>query len=146
MNFITEDLIGEVEYASGTDHVYALENAQILDGKIDRNCSSSINNCHVKMAVNSYGKGRSFYLAGLKYNAENTRLLYRAMLWCAGKEALLKRAFSSNIHTECHYYPAVGKYALVNNSGQKQETTFYDRNGKQTGYVLQPDAIVWIEE
>lgn len=144
-HFIMEDLTGEVEYFGGTDHVYALENVQVLDAKYEKDFPCGINNCHVKMAVNSYGMGRTFYLAGLKYNAENTRILYRAMLWCAHKENLLKKAFSSNVNVECNYYPANGKYALVNNTAETQKTTFYDIHGVQTAYVLKPDEIIWID-
>ena len=100
----------------------------------------------MKAAVNEYGKGRSFYLAGLKYNAQNTRLLYRAMLWCAHKEDLLKKAFSTNPETECNYYPAAGKYALVNNTDLLQKTSFYNKNGERKEYILKANEIVWIEE
>lgn len=144
-HFITEDKDGEIDYADGTDHVYALDGAKVLDAKCKWG-KTSMNNCHVKMAVNEYGKGRCFYLAGLQYNAVNTRILYRAMLWCAGKESLLRKAFSSNVHTECHYYPDSKRYALVNNTSEEQTTTFFDIQGKTTEYALRPNEIVWINE
>ena len=145
-HFIMEDVDGEVDYACGTDHVYALDGTQILDAKYDEKFPCGVNQGHVKMAVNTYGKGRCFYLAGLSYNAMNTRLLYRAMLWCAGKEELLKRAFSTNIYTECNYYPLSKKYAIVNNTSEEQKTVFYDINGKAVEYVLSADKIIWIDE
>lgn len=145
-HFIMEDVDGEVDYANGTDHIYALDGTQILDAKYEKAFPCAMNQCHVKMAVNTYGKGRCFYLAGLRYNAMNTRLLYRAMLWCAGKEDLLKKAFSTNIYTECNYYPTCGKYAIVNNTAEEQKTVFYDINGKATEYVLKPNELIWIDE
>ena len=147
-HFVTEDVVGEIDYAGGTDHVYALsDGAQILDAKYEaRFPKSGRNNGHVKLAVNTYGKGRTLYAAGLRYNDMNTRLLYRAILWCAGKEDLLKKAFSTNIYTECHYYPGCKKYAIINNTTEEQKTTFYDINGNASEYVLAPDAIVWINE
>ena len=141
-----EDATEAIDCFHGADHVYALEGTQILDAEYDREFSCGINHCHVKAAAHAYGKGRCFYLAGLKYNAENTRLLYRAMLWCAGKEELLKKAFSSNVYTECHYYPTAGKYALVNNSEKEQTTVFYDINGVEKEYRLRPNEIAWIKE
>lgn len=143
-HFITEDLSGAVDYAHGTDHVFAREGVQVLDVAYSDDLPKGVNNGHVKMAVNTYGKGRCFYLAGLKYNATNTRLFYRALLWCAGEEALLRKAFSSNVHTECHYYPESKKYALVNNTAEKQTTVFYDVDGKQTEYTLKESEILWI--
>lgn len=145
-HFITKDVTKEIEYFNGTDQVYALDSATILDARYDKELSCGINHCHVKMAVNEYGKGRCFYLAGLKYNAENTRLLYRAMLWCARKEELLEKAFSSNPETECNYYPAARKYALVNNMDTLQKTIFFDINGSKTEYVLKANEIIWIDE
>lgn len=145
-HFIMEDATEGIDCFHGADHVYALDGTQILDAEYDREFPCGINRCHVKAAVHEYGKGRCFYLAGLKYNAENTRLLYRAMLWCAGKEELLKKAFSSNVYTECHYYPTAGKYALVNNSEKDQTTVFYDINGVEKEYRLRPNEIAWIKE
>lgn len=144
-HFITEDLDGEVDYADGVTDVYAKEGVQILDASYQDKLWRGMDNCHVKMAVNEYGKGRCFYLAGLRYNATNTRLFYRAMLWCAGKENLLKKAFSSNVYTECHYYPESGKYALVNNTSVEQKTVFFDIEGREKEYLLTPNEIVWIK-
>ncbi len=144
-HFITQDITKGIDYAFSTDHVYALEGAKVLDAKYLGGCSG-VNNCHVKMAVNEYCKGRTFYLAGMRYDAESTRMVYRALLWCAKKEDLLLKAFSSNVNTDCHYYPESRRYALVNNTADVQTTLFYDVNGKSKEYTLQPNEIVWIEE
>lgn len=145
-HFIAADMKETPDYGGGTDHVYALEGTQVLDMRFSEDFPAGENCGHVKMAVHSYGKGRCFYLAGMKYNAQNARTLYRAMLWCAGKEHLLERAYSSNIFTECHYYPESGKYALVNNGEAAQKTVFYDISGNKRAYTLQPNEICWIEE
>ena len=100
----------------------------------------------MKLACNCYYEGRSVYMAGLIYNAENTRLLYRAMLWCAHKENELKKCFSSNINVECNYYPGEAKYALVNNTSVPQTTSFYDKNGAMNTYTVPENKIVWIDE
>ncbi|MBO5480418.1 MAG: 1,3-beta-galactosyl-N-acetylhexosamine phosphorylase [Clostridia bacterium] len=141
-HFILRDKVNPVDYKGGLDHVFANDGAIVLD-IAPPPCSWQKS---VKMAANEYGKGRCFYTVGLGYNAENTRLLYRAMLWCAHKEELLEKAFASNVHTECHYYPASKTYALVNNTAEEQKTTFYDIDGKAKDYTLAPNEIIWIKE
>lgn len=143
-HFITEDKVDKIDYANGPNHVYALDGAKVLDATADGDYVG-VNNCHVKMAVNEYGSGRTFYLAGLRYNAVNSRILYRAMLWCAHKENLLYKAFSSNVNTECNYYPESKRYALVNNTADVQQTVFYDINSNSKEYTLQPNEIIWID-
>ena len=38
------------------------------------------------MAVHEFGKGRGVYISGLPYSFENSRVLYRAILWAAHDE------------------------------------------------------------
>lgn len=144
-HFITEDVLGEVDYGGGVDNIYAFDCSTIIDCKYEKDLPMGINNCHVKMAVNRFGKGRSFYMAGMNYNMSNTRLLYRALLWVAGKEKELKKAFSSNIYTECHYYPEHKTYAIVNNSAETQSTVFYDIDGKSREVEIEASGILWIK-
>ena len=144
-HFITADVTGAIDYAEGVDNVYALEGAEILDVKSEINESVGIQTQHVKMAVNSFGKGRSFYMSGMSYNAVNARLLYRALLWVAGKEEMLNKAFSTNLYTECHYYPERATYAIVNNSDKEQKTVFYDVEGKGKEVTIPAGDVLWIK-
>lgn len=143
-HFILDDVDGEIDFAHGTDHVYAKEGAKILKAEYDKEFMADFNSGHVKLAVNEFGSGRSVYAAGLNYNHMNARLLYRAILWCSGKEDLLKKAFSSNYDVECNYYPSSGKYALVNNTDKPQNTEFYDIEGKEKKIALAPNEILWL--
>ncbi len=143
-HFITADVNGEIDYGGDLDNIYALEGAKILDIAKDRYFGVRVSAGHVRMACNEYGKGRTFYMTGMLYNPENTRLLYRALLWTAKKEDSLEKAYSTNIHTECHFYPNSGKYAVVNNSGEEQTTTFFDVDGKATKLTLKPLDIAWL--
>ena len=143
-HFILEDAEGEIDYGQGTKNVYASKSADVLDVKFDFMPIRGMNFGQVKMAVNEYGKGRCAYLTGLPYNPVNSRILYRAMLWTAGKECEIKKAFSTNVNTECNYYPNSNKYAVVNNSDEAQETTFYDINGNETKLTLEPMEIKWL--
>ncbi|MDE5896217.1 MAG: 1,3-beta-galactosyl-N-acetylhexosamine phosphorylase, partial [Clostridia bacterium] len=145
-HFIMRDAQGEVDDAGGVDLVFALPSAQILAARSSRFLPEGVNNCHVKLAVNEYGKGRSFYASGLAYNASNTRILYRALLWCAHKEELLKRAFAENRQVECHYYPAAKKYALVNQTDSPQESVFYTIDGKLRKVELSAGQLLWVSE
>jgi 1,3-beta-galactosyl-N-acetylhexosamine phosphorylase len=97
------------------------------------------------LAANSYGKGRGVYIAGLPYSPQNARLLLRAMYWSAGKEEEMLKAFSSNINTDCSYYPETKKYAIINNANTAQTTTFYTVDGKKEEITLDAGAIVWKE-
>ena len=137
-HFITEDVKGEMDYGNVIPDVYALDGATILDILPDKTWGVNVNKGHVTMAVNDFGKGRSFYISGVRYNPSNCRLLYRAIAWCAHRENVVRQAFSENINTECHYYPESKKYAVINNSDSEQSTAFYDIQGNRRELTLQP--------
>lgn len=141
-HFILEGIEGNPWYGEDKKSIYALEGTDVLDIDFSPLADRKVNVGEVKMAVNSYGKGRSFYMAGMPYSAQNTRILYRALLWCAHREEYAAKMFSTNIFTECHVY---GKeYALINNSDSVQETLFYASDGKSRSLRLQPYEIRWI--
>ena len=94
------------------------------------------------MAVNDYGKGKSFYITGIPYSLENSRLLYKAMCYVSGKD--INVCYSSNPLTECNYYPTSKKYAIVNNSDKTQTTEFYDMSGNKSIIELKPMEVRWI--
>lgn len=137
------DGLSNVDYGEDKKNIYALDNAKVLDIAISDRFRRNVNVGEVKMAVNEYGKGRSFYITGLPYSFENSRLLYRAMCWAANKD--LNVVYSSNPATECNYYPEAGKYAVVNNSDETQITDFYDVNGNKRTIELKPTEIIWLK-
>ena len=57
----------------------------------------------------------------------------------------MEKAYSSNPVTDCTYYPESGKYAVINNTFETQETTFFDVNGKSQNLTLAPNEIIWIK-
>ena len=99
----------------------------------------------VQMAVNEYGKGRAVYLSGLPYSFENSRVLYRAILWGAGDEASLHKWFSTNYNVEVHAYVKNGKYCVVNNTYEPQSTTVYRGDGSSIELDLDANEIRWYE-
>lgn len=143
-HFITEDVTGEIDCGEGTKNIYALPGTEVLDITISDRFQRNVNVGEVKLSANEYGNGRGVYIAGLPYSAENTRLLLRAMYWVAHKEEEMKKAYSSNINTDCNYYPESGKYAVINNTNLEQDTIFYDIDGKQIPFTMKAGEIIWI--
>ena len=133
-HFILEDVKGDVDFGEGKKSIYALPGTTILNQK-DK---------EVQMAVNAYGKGRSVYISGLPYSFENSRVLYRSILWSAHAEESLHKWFSTNYNVEVHAFVANGKYCVVNNTYEPQDTTVYTDSGS---FQLHLDAneIKWYE-
>ncbi len=145
-HFITEDVLGEIDYGESTKNIYAKKDTEILDIKISPRFIRNVNVGEVELAANTFGKGRGVYVAGLPYSVQNARLLYRAIFWSANKEREMYKAFSSNPYVECNYYPESKKYALVNNTNEGQSTEFYDINGSKKTVTISAGAIAWINE
>ena len=134
-HFITEDVKDEIDFGEGKKNIYALEGTTILVEK-DK---------EVQLAVNSFGKGRAVYISGLPYSFENSRLLYRAILWSAGDEENLHQWFSSNYNVDVHAYPESGKYCVVNNTYESQSTIVYKGDGESFSLDLEANQIIWYE-
>ncbi len=143
-HFITEDVEGEIDYGESVKNIYAKKGTEVLDIKISPRFTRAFNVGEVELAANTYGKGRSVYIAGLPYSVQNARLLYRAIFWSAGKEREMRKAFSSNPYTECSYYPESGKYAVINNSDESQKTTFFDVDGNSKELTIAAGEIIWL--
>ena len=131
-HFILEDVAGEVDFGEGKKSIYALEGTDILVQK-DK---------EVQMAVNTFGNGRSVYISGLPYSFENSRVLYRAILWSAHSEDILHKWFSTNYNVEVHAFVANGKYCVVNNTYVPQDTTVYTDSGSFPLH-LEANEIRW---
>ena len=134
-HFILADTTKEVDFGEGKKSIYALEGAQIL---VQREKE-------VQMAVNEFGKGRSVYISGLPYSFENSRILYRAILWSTHDEADLHKWFSSNFNVEVHAYVKNGKYCVVNNTYEPQHTTVYKGDGSSFELDMEANEIKWYE-
>ena len=133
-HFILEDVADEVNFGEGKKNIYALPGARILVQKEKE----------VQMAVNGFGSGRSVYISGLPYTFENSRVLYRAILWSANAEDQLHKWFSSNYNVEVHAFVANGKYCVVNNTYEPQDTTVYTDNSSFELH-LEANEIRWYE-
>ena len=134
-HFITEDCRGEIDFGENLRNVYALEGAAILVEKDKR----------VRLSVNEFGKGRAVYMCGLPYSFENSRLLYRSILWSSHDEEHLYKWFSSNYNVEVHAYVENKKYCVVNNTYEPQETVVYCGDGSSFSLKMDANEIIWYE-
>ena len=134
-HFILADCTKPVDFGEGKKNIYALEGTEIL---VQREKE-------VQMAVHSYGEGRCVYLSGLPYSFENSRILHRAVLWSSHDEAALKQWFSSNFNVGVHAFVANGKYCVVNNTYEPQDTTVYCGDGSSFELSLAANEIRWFD-
>lgn len=134
-HFITEDCQGEIDFGEGQKNIYALEGTTILVEKEKE----------VQLAVNEFGQGRAVYISGLPYSFENSRLLYRAILWSSHEEENLHTWFSANYNVEVHAYIKNGKYCVVNNTYEPQETVIYCGDESSFELKLEANEIRWYQ-
>ena len=134
-HFITEDCKGNIDFGEGKKNIYALDGTIILKE----------NNKEVQMAVKEFGKGRGVYISGLPYNFENSRLLYRSVIWASSDEENLRKWFSTNYNVEVHAYVKNGKYCVVNNTYEPQSTTVYRGDGTSFDIEMEANEIRWFE-
>ncbi len=134
-HFITADCAGEINFGEGKKSMYALPGTEIL---VQRDKE-------VQLAANDFGGGRGVYISGLPYTFENSRLLYRAILWSAHDEADLTKWFSTNYNVEVHAFVKNGKYCVVNNTYEPQQTTVYRGDGSSFELSLDANEIRWYE-
>lgn len=134
-HFIMEDCKGEIDFGEGQKNIYALEGTEVLVEKEKE----------VQLAVNTFGKGRAVYISGLPYSFENSRLLYRSILWSTGSEEHLHTWFSTNYNVEVHAYPEHGKFCVVNNTYEPQETVVYKEKGENFPLQMKENEIIWYQ-
>ena len=134
-HFILQDADRPIDFGEGKRNIYALEGTEVL---VQRNKE-------VQMAAHDFGKGRAVYISGVPYSFANSRTLYRAILWSANSEEELHTWFSSNYNVEVHAYVKNGKYCVVNNTYEPQDTTVYTTDGSSFALHLDANEIKWYE-
>ena len=134
-HFILQDADRPIDFGEGKKNIYALEGTEVL---VQRNKE-------VQMAAHNFGKGRAVYISGVPYSFANSRTLYRAILWSAHSEEELHTWFSSNYNVEVHAYVKNGKYCVVNNTYEPQDTTVYTTDGSSFALHLDANEIKWYE-
>ena len=134
-HFILQDADRPIDFGEGKRNIYALEGTEVL---VQRNKE-------VQMAAHDFGKGRAVYISGVPYSFANSRTLYRAILWSAHSEEELHTWFSSNYNVEIHAYVKNGKYCVVNNTYEPQDTIVYTTDGSSFALHLDANEIKWYE-
>lgn len=121
-HFITKDLLAGFDYGEDPGDIVSLGATVLYQSEGS-----------VRLSTNQYGHGRAVYVAGLPYDVDNTRLLYRSLLWAASKENTWNDILaSSNPEVEVAYYPQQNRFYVYNN-------TFNPVTTKITGLGLDVD-------
>ena len=132
-HFILADTTKPVDFGEGKKNMFAYEGTEIL---VQRDKE-------VQMAVHEFGEGRSVYISGLPYSFENSRILYRSILWSTHGENLLHQWFSTNFNVEVHAYVKNGKFCVVNNTYESQNTVIYRGDGSSFALKIEANEIKW---
>ena len=133
-HFLLEDIDESIDFGEGCAGVYATgDNYQVL----------AMDQKYVQLSVNTFGKGRSVYFAGLPYSPANTRLLLRALYFVSSNEELMKEYYVSNVNTEIAAFEETGKIAIINNSEKEQETELFIAGKKKGKYKLKEMEMLW---
>ncbi len=136
-HFITEDLEGSLDTGEHPGDVVATgTNASVL-----RSADGT-----VKLSVNPYGNGRAVYIAGLPESGQNTRLLYRSVLWASGNEGEWDAIpVSENQQVEVAWYEDVRRMFVFNNSAEAQSTVIAGPGTERTTVELDSYGSTWIQ-
>ncbi len=135
-HFISADLAFEPDLGKEVDGIYVHgPDTKVLLAK----------NGSPRLAVRTFGKGRAVYLSGFKFDPQNTRLIHRAIHWAANREKDYEAWSSSNICTECAYFPRRKKLVVINNSGQPQATVIRDARGRTINVNLEAHDIAILD-
>ena len=132
-HFILADTTKTVDFGEGKKNIFAYEGTEILVQQEKE----------VQMAVHEFGRGRCVYISGLPYSFENSRILYRSILWSTHGEEELHQWFSSNFNVEVHAYVKNGKFCVVNNTYENQKTVVYRGDGSSFSLEMEANEIKW---
>ncbi|MDR1853083.1 MAG: 1,3-beta-galactosyl-N-acetylhexosamine phosphorylase [Propionibacteriaceae bacterium] len=135
-HWVAEDLPKDWAPYDGAKGVYAIEaGAQVVRE----------NDGYVQLAVNEYGNGRAAYAAGLPYDAVNSRLLHRLLLWGTKADSDRPAYLPDNPLIELAHFGEKNLLAAVNNSREAQTARFRDETGTEQELTLAPWAMDWFE-
>ena len=133
-HFILADMTHEVDFDVQSKVYLANESAVLLGGTGDA----------VQMAANTFGKGKAVYLSEFNLTPEHNRLFWRAVVWTMGleEEALTKWA-TSNICTDCAFYPETNQFVVMNNTEEPQTSTVFNGEGKSVELSFESLEMKW---
>ena len=135
-HFILKDIASELDFGTDASNIYIL------------NAETSVLAARGKspmVTTKAFGRGRSVYLSGHKYNHENVRLLHRAIFFAAQAEAQFAAYGCANVKTECAYYPRHKKLVVVNNGTTAEQTRVTLADGKGVDVRLEPYGVTMVD-
>ncbi len=136
-HFILEDAEAEIDFGDDINNICIIDKStQVLADKDD---SPTI-------ATHQFHKGQAVYLSGFKFSAENSRLLYRSLFWAAGKRDEFGPWTSSNVYTDCAWFPNSRKLVVINSSDFEQKTKVQDSEGDTISISIKPHGIEIIDK
>ncbi len=125
-HFITGDLPDGPDFKRHVDGIYLLDGETRVLAELAGEPA---------VTARSVKKGRSVYFSGFRFNPENTRLLLRALYWAAGREDAYAAWSSSNVRTDCAWFPKKRKLVVINNDAEPHQTTVTLGDGKRSRKV-----------
>jgi len=128
-HFIAADVTVPLDLGKEVDGIFAFDG----DTKVLAEREGS-----PRVAIHGFGRGRSVYFSGFKFNFENTRVLHRALFWAASQDAAWGAWQSANVKTEATYFAKAGKLVVINNAGTDETTTVTLANGKVSEVISLP--------
>jgi beta-D-galactosyl-(1->4)-L-rhamnose phosphorylase len=129
-HFIMSDGLGALDLLDETgDLTLNSPDAEVIARRRASECEHFYELWRPQVVTNTYGRGRSVYFSGFKYNALNTRVLARALYWAAGKESCWAEWQSDNPYLECAWFPASRKLVVINNTQETQAGVIIDSKG-----------------
>ena len=130
-HFILEDTNnGNVDFGEGKKNIVALDKTTVLVQNASELPFAVRHAEEVQMAVKEF---------------ENSRVLYRTVLWSANSENELHKWYSTNYNVEVHAYVKNKKYCVVNNTYEPQDTTVYVGDGSSFELHLDSNEIKWYQ-
>ena len=100
----------------------------------------------VQIAANECGEGRCVYFSGLPYSHDNARLLHRALVWAAGREAEWGNWVVDDPRIEVGRYPGQRKTLLINNVLETVSTSVRRPDGTPLEVTLPPGGHRWFTD
>ncbi len=135
-HFILEDADKEIDFGKDVDNIFILSKDTTVLAEEEGS---------PKITLNDFGKGQAIYFSGFKFSSENARLLHRSLFSAAGKENDFEAWTSSNVKTDCAYYPKTGKLVIISSSDDEETTQVTDAKGKTIDVTLKAHGIQIID-
>lgn len=119
------EVMPEADLMVGDAHLKRKENLYLTDGKAK---VLQEDNGVPTFTVNGFGKGKGIYLTSFQVDPKASRFLLNLLLYAAGLDR--KQLYlTDNPYTECAFYPAQNKLAVVSMSGEKQTACIMTSGG-----------------